>query len=129
MQLSDLLVGVLLSSSSNHSHFESHTFMARRWLRVRLPPRGTRMSPRHCEPTGPREARPDDRLREAIHRHTHRCHTPRMRGIQYAVTFRFYHCRLGILDRPPVIRPAEGRTGWRAMTTEVCCASSRCSSQ
>ncbi len=23
---------------------------------------------RHCEPTGPREARPDDRLREAIHR-------------------------------------------------------------
>jgi hypothetical protein len=22
---------------------------------------------RHCEPTGPREARPDDRLREAIH--------------------------------------------------------------
>jgi len=26
-------------------------------------PRPTR---RHCEPTGPREARPDDRLREAI---------------------------------------------------------------
>src|SRR5689334_5780961 len=25
-------------------------------------------SRRHCEPTGPREARPDDRLREAIHR-------------------------------------------------------------
>ena len=24
-------------------------------------------SPRHCEPTGPRGARPDDRLREAIH--------------------------------------------------------------
>jgi hypothetical protein len=23
---------------------------------------------RHCEPTGPREARPDDRLHEAIHR-------------------------------------------------------------
>jgi len=23
--------------------------------------------PRHCEPTGPRKARPDDRLREAIH--------------------------------------------------------------
>jgi hypothetical protein len=22
---------------------------------------------RHCEPTGPREARPDDRLHEAIH--------------------------------------------------------------
>jgi len=22
---------------------------------------------RHCEPTGPRKARPDDRLREAIH--------------------------------------------------------------
>jgi hypothetical protein len=29
-------------------------------------------SPRHCEPTGPREARPDDRLREAIQRHAAR---------------------------------------------------------
>jgi hypothetical protein len=26
--------------------------------------------PRHCEPTGPRDARPDDRLREAIQRRT-----------------------------------------------------------
>jgi hypothetical protein len=27
--------------------------------------------PRHCEPTGPREAWPDDRLREAIQSHAH----------------------------------------------------------
>ena len=36
-------------------------------------------------PTGPRKARPDDRLQ---------------RSIQYAAAFRFHHWRLGILDRP-----------------------------
>src|SRR6267143_1775889 len=31
---------------------------------------GVAVKPRHCEPTGRREAPPDDRLREAIHRAT-----------------------------------------------------------
>jgi len=50
-----------------------------------------------------------------------------MRGIQYAAASRLIMTISGILDRPPepVIRPAKGRTGWRAMTTEVCCASSQ----
>jgi hypothetical protein len=41
-----------------------------------------------------------------------------MRGIQYAAASRFDLDVSGILDRPlePVIRPANGRTGWRAMT-------------
>src|SRR5579871_663898 len=30
---------------------------------------GERLNFRHCKPTGPREALPDDRLREAIHGH------------------------------------------------------------
>jgi hypothetical protein len=34
----------------------------------RGPARLTALSPRHCEPPGQREAPPDDRLREAIHR-------------------------------------------------------------
>ena len=42
------------------------------------------------------------------------------RAIQYAEASRFHFAFSGILDRPPepVIRPAEGRTGWRTMTTE-----------
>ena len=40
------------------------------------------------------------------------------RAIQYAAASRFHLAFSGILDRPPepVIRPAEGRTGWRATT-------------
>jgi hypothetical protein len=43
-----------------------------------------------------------------------------MRGIQYAAASRFCRAVSGIPDRPPepVIRPAEGRTGWRATMTE-----------
>jgi hypothetical protein len=42
----------------------------------------------------------------------------RDRAIQYAEASRFRFAFSGILDRPPepVIRPAEGRTGWRTMT-------------
>jgi hypothetical protein len=37
------------------------------WQRLDTPGFTSQMASRHCEPTGPREARPDDRLREAIH--------------------------------------------------------------
>src|ERR1700687_6240347 len=45
-------------------------------------------------------------------------HTPRRRGIQYAAALDILLRPRGILDRPPepVVRPAEGRTGWRTMT-------------
>ncbi|PSO16867.1 hypothetical protein C7G42_18850 [Bradyrhizobium sp. MOS003] len=33
-----------------------------------------------------------------------RCHSPRRRGIQYAAASRFNHCRLGVLDRPVLMR-------------------------
>jgi hypothetical protein len=36
-------------------------------LEARARGRASPVPTRHCEPTGPREARPDDRLREAIH--------------------------------------------------------------
>jgi hypothetical protein len=49
---------------------------------------------------------------------THRRHTPRRRGIQYAASSRIHHRPLGILDRPP--EPVIGRrfapTRWRTMT-------------
>ncbi|RXH19707.1 hypothetical protein EAS54_05845 [Bradyrhizobium guangzhouense] len=31
---------------------------------------------------------------------THRSHSPRRRGIQYAAASRLNHCCLGVLDRP-----------------------------
>jgi hypothetical protein len=45
---------------------------------------------------------------------------PAHAGIQYAAASRFCRVVSGIPDRPPepVIRPAEGRTGWLATTTE-----------
>jgi hypothetical protein len=79
--------------------------------------------PRHCEPTGRREAPPDDRLREAIQGRkqeldcfvaraprndvdddappTPTTVIPAKAGIQYAASSRFRHGLLGILDRPP----------------------------
>ncbi|WP_456840126.1 hypothetical protein [Bradyrhizobium sp. USDA 4486] len=33
------------------------------------------------------------------------CHAPRRRGIQYAAAYRFYHCYLGVLDRP--VKPGD----------------------
>src|SRR4030088_1450592 len=46
-------------------------------------------------------------------------HTPRMRGIQYAAASRFYHRRLGILDRPPSRAMTSGGD-LAALAPEVC---------
>src|SRR6476660_8153471 len=41
-----------------------------------------------------------------------------MPGIRYAAASRLYYCLLRLPDAPPepVVRPAEGRAGWRGMT-------------
>ena len=79
-------------------------------------------------PSRRRRTRPQKRLRgqrvgeqigrrRGVRQGGHRCHTPRRRGIQYTVACRIYHGPPRLLDAPPaVIRPAEGRTGWRGMT-------------
>src|SRR3984885_1385283 len=50
-----------------------------------------------------------------------RCHRPRRRTIQYAVTFRLNRRRRRLLDTPlePVIGLAEGETRWRGMTASA----------
>ncbi|MGY4626513.1 hypothetical protein ACVWY3_004269 [Bradyrhizobium sp. USDA 4486] len=49
------------------------------------------------------------RVMSSRHKHEmllrNECHAPRRRGIQYAAAYRFYHCYLGVLDRP--VKPGD----------------------
>jgi hypothetical protein len=69
---------------------------------------------------GPRFARTRWLAMTSLPVHPLRCHRPRRRATQYSRDSAARPRGRGVLDRPPepVIQPAEGRTGWRATTTE-----------